>query len=293
MRDIKSVYGKPLEIYGPPGTRDYIRAGLICTHTLLSGSYIVHELHTSSSPSPSAGFILPSYAAEVPTGRDLSLDEVSGIWPDIFHDPLIRVSAAPIAHSVPCVGYVVEEEPVPGKIEPQLYVSHLKRTGTPMSVLAQLQRGEAVMLRDGTELQPPERRAGRKIVILGDTHDAGTAMAQLATGADVLIHEATNAHLPGPDLDSNTKPGDTYEIVEERARSRGHSTPQVAGRFAKRIGARKLLLNHFSARYAGNDDVSEDAKRIMGAIRQLAESEFEGPVVCARDLMSCDVEQRK
>ena len=101
------------------------------------------------------------------------------------------------------------------------------------------------------------------------------------------------AHLPGPGLDPHTKAEDTYESVEQRARSRGHSTPQVAGRFAKRIEAKKLLLNHFSARYAGDDDVSEDAKRVMEAIRQLAESEFGGPVACARDLMSMDVEQRK
>lgn len=268
-----------------------MRAGLTCTHTLLGGPYTVHELHAPDSLSPSATSSIPPHAAELPSGRDIHLDEKTGTWPDIYRDVLVRVSAAPIAHSVPCVGYVVEEMLVPGKIDPQLYMPHLKRTNTPLSTLAKLQRGETVVLSDGTELKGPERRPGRKIVILGDTYDAGDVMAELAKDADLLIHEATNAHLPV--IDPHTKAEDTYEIVEERSRSRGHSTPQVAGRYAKRVGAKKLLLNHFSARYAGNDDVNECAKVVMDAIKGLTESEFDGEVICARDLLSLDVEQRK
>lgn len=184
------------------------------------------------------------------------------------------------------------EQPVPGKINPSLYIPHLKRTGTPLSVLRQLQQGENVKLSDGTVLEGPERRAGRKLVILGDTHDP-SPIVPLALDADLLIHEATNAHLPG--IDINTKAADTYEIVEERAKSRGHSTPQMAGAFARRIGARRLVLNHFSARYAGNDDTDDDARKVMDAIQRLAQQEFgaDQEVVCARDLMTVEVEPRK
>ncbi|KAI0690397.1 Metallo-hydrolase/oxidoreductase [Cytidiella melzeri] len=280
----------PIEIYGPPGTRDYVRAGLTCTHTILGGPYVVHELHASSSPSPSSSFVIPLNTGELPNGRDIPIDEDTGVWSDIFADSLVKVSAAPIAHSVPCVGFVVEEKPVPGKMEPTLYMPHLRRTNTPNSVLGQLQRGEDVMLSDGTMLKAPERRSGRKVVVLGDTYDPGDAMAGLAMGADILIHEATNAHLP--DIDPNTKAADTYESVEERSRSRGHSTPQVAGRFAARVKAKRLLLNHFSARYAGDDDINENSRLVMTAIKGLAQKEFDGPVVCARDLMSHDVAQR-
>ncbi|KAI0089323.1 beta-lactamase-like protein [Irpex rosettiformis] len=276
-----------IEIYGPPGTRDYVRSSLACTHTILGGPYVVHELHAPSSPSPSASFVIPPNPAELPGGRNIPVDEEIGTWRHIFTDEFVQVSAAPIAHSVPCVGYVVEEKPVPGKMDPKLYIPHLKRTKTPMSVLSQLQQGGEVILSDGTVLEGPRRRPGRKIVILGDTYDAGDIMANLATDADVLIHEATNAHLPG--VDTNTKGEYTYEGVEERSRSRGHSTPQVAGRFATRVRAKKLYLNHFSARYAGNDDVDEKAGAVMAAIRELAETEFKGPVICARDLMSVDI----
>ena len=70
---------------------------------------------------------------------------------------------------------------------------------------------------------------------------------------------------------------------------RGHSTPQMAGAFGRRIGAASLILNHFSARYPGDDDVNKEAKTIMDAIGSLAATEFGKPVVCARDLMTVDI----
>jgi ribonuclease Z len=36
-------------------------------------------------------------------------------------------------------------------------------------------------------------------------------------------------------------------VVEQKARSRGHSTPDMVGAFARRIQARRVTLNHFSA----------------------------------------------
>ncbi|CCM01765.1 uncharacterized protein FIBRA_03831 [Fibroporia radiculosa] len=278
----------PLEIYGPLGTRAYIRTGLTYTYTNLGAPYIVHELHFPSD-TPSEGYTsLPPHPAELPTGRNIP--QVDGTWPEIFRDSIVSLSAAPILHSVPCVGYVLNELPVPGKMDPKEYIPHLKRTGAPMSVMSRLQQGESTVLSDGTILRGPPHRPGRKIVILGDTYDP-SPIADLAFDADLLIHEATNAHLPG--IDPNTKTEDTHESVRKRAMSRGHSTPQMAGLFAKRIRAKRLLLNHFSPRYAGNDDVDENAKKIMEGVSALAADEFGGPVICARDLMNLDVEARR
>jgi ribonuclease Z len=228
---------------------------------------------------------LPLHACELPTGRNIP--QVTGIWPDIYKDHQVSVSAAPLTHSIPCVGFVINEAPIPGKMDPKLYLPDIQRTGTPRSVLSRLQQGESVELKDGTILSGPLRRPGRKLVILGDTCNP-SPIAALAADADLLIHEATNSHLPG--IDPNTKRDDTFEIVEARTKSRGHSTPQMAGAFAKRVGAKKLILNHFSARYAGNDDIDDGAKRVMIAIAELAAEAFEGDVICARDLMSVDVE---
>ncbi|KZT24505.1 Metallo-hydrolase/oxidoreductase [Neolentinus lepideus HHB14362 ss-1] len=274
---------EPLEIYGPLGTRAYIRNGLTYTHTILGSPYVVHELRFPTDPHTEDYTQLAAHSSELP-GRNIS--QVDGIWSNIYEDALVSVSAAPILHSVPCVGYVVIEKPVPGKMDPKQYVPHIKRTKTPMSVMSRLQRGETVTLSDGTVLEGPALRPGRKITILGDSYDP-SPIAKLAENSDILIHEATNAHLPG--VDPDTKPDDSYESVEARAKSRGHSTPQMAGAFATRICARRLLLNHFSARYPGDDDVDEGARRVMDAIKALAVEKFAGDVVCARDLMSVDV----
>ena len=245
----------------------------------------MHELRFPSDPQTGDHTSLPPLPSEAADGLNI-FQNASGVWEDVYNDSIISVSAAPIHHSVPCLGYVVTEAPIPGKMEPQKYLPDIKRTKAPMSVLSRLQQGESVQLPDGTLLRGPPRRMGRKIAILGDTCDP-SPIASLAMGADLLIHEATNAHLPG--IDPDTKESDTYESVEERARSRGHSTPQMAGAFAKRVGARKLILNHFSARYPGDDDTDEEAKKIMDAIAYLAEREYGDAVTCARDFMNIDI----
>ena len=273
-----------LEIYGPLGTRAFVRTAIHYSYSNLGAPYVVHELRLPDDPQDGDVTTLPARWPEQP-GRNIA--QTDGIWKDIFCDEIVTVSAAPIYHSVPSVGFVITELPIPGKMDPAEYLPHLKRTNTPLSVMKQLQQGLSVELSDGTLLFGPSRRPGRKLVILGDTYDP-SPIAALAAEADLLVHEATNAHLPG--IDSSTKPEETYESVEARTKARGHSTPQMAGRFAKRICAKKLLLNHFSARYAGNDDVDEGAKRIMKGIRELAVQEYDGPVICARDFMSFDVE---
>ena len=268
-----------------------MRNGLKLTYTLLEGSYVVHELRFPEDPSDerenSPSLHRDLHPSESSNGQNIA--QVDGKWAEIFKDDVISVSAAPIFHSVPCVGYVVEEAPVRGKIDPKLYLPHIDRTGTDRKVMRDIQMGHNVTLADGTILKGPPREPGRKIVILGDTYDPSPT-EELARGADVIVHEATNAHLPG--IDSRTKEEDTYESVEEKAKSRGHSTPQMAGRFTKRIGASNLFLNHFSSRYSGGKE--EVARSIMDAIRRLGVEEFGSEeVVCARDLMDVEIPSKR
>ncbi|KAF9534785.1 beta-lactamase-like protein [Crepidotus variabilis] len=270
-----------LEIYGPLGTRAYIRNAIVYTHTKLGAPYVVHELRLPTDPQDGDHTLLPPPAAEVP-GKNIPQE--SGVWTGIYEDSVVSVSAAPILHSVPCVGFTVLEAPVPGKIDPSKYIPDLKRTKTPMSAMRRLQQGETLTLADGTILHGPAKKRGRKIVILGDTFDP-SMMMPIAEDATLLIHEATNAYLPGIDL--ATKEDETYATVEARTKSRGHSTPQMAGAFAKQIRAQQLVLNHFSSRYPG--DESTEALQIMQTIADLAAREFGQTVTCARDLMSMDI----
>lgn len=251
----------------------------------------MHELRFPRDPQHGDYTQLYPHHRELP-GKNLIQDRSEGVpygsnvWTDIYADEMVTVSAAPIEHSVPCVGYVITEQPLPTKMDPSQYVPHIKRNNAQMSLLARLQKGEDITLNDGTVLRGVSKRPGRKIAILGDTYDP-SPVKPLAIGADLLIHEATNAYLPG--IDPQTSEDETEETVEARTISRGHSTPQMAGRFAREIGARRLALNHFSARYKGDDDVSEESRQVMDAIKGLAEKEYGGEVVCARDLMTIHV----
>ncbi|CAJ1941459.1 unnamed protein product [Cylindrotheca closterium] len=189
----------------------------------------------------------------------------------------IKVFAAPMSHGVPCVGYVVEEESRPGRLRNDLVkpivernLAALKEAGfkvpmKAMAVIKNLQPGSAFTFPDGTvvtqeeAVEPPRR--GRKIAICGDTASA-RALAGLAIDADVVIHEATNSYLSGIDKDTDMRG------VTRDAMIHGHSTPHIAGEFAKRVRAKTLLLNHFSARYKGDQTV--ESVSIMTRIERQA-----------------------
>jgi ribonuclease Z len=122
---------------------------------------------------------------------------------------LFRVRAAPISHTVPCVGYVVEDAPIK---ERNLRVEALReiveRNAEALreryrvkervyNCLRTLGTGESFTFPDGTVVHAEEvlhsPLPSRKIVVMGDTCN-GEAIAPLASGADLLVHEATSAY---------------------------------------------------------------------------------------------------
>jgi ribonuclease Z len=100
--------------------------------------------------------------------------------------------------------------------------------GNPRKLLGELKANmKPITLPDDSVMEPPAMHVdGRKIVLLGDTFDAESEeMDRYAMDADLLVHEATNAFLPG--LDDAIKEGDTYQEIAKKSRQHGHSTPQV------------------------------------------------------------------
>ena len=90
------------------------------------------------------------------------------------------------------------------------------------------------------------KETGRTIVYSSDTEPCD-ALARLAQGADILIHESTGDYA-------------------------GHSTPAQAGAMARRCGVGKLVLIHFKALDGELND-----------LQRAAEAEFGGPVELAED----------
>jgi len=188
----------------------------------------------------------------------------------------VTVHAAPMSHSVPCVGYVVKEADKVGRLRADLVAPILRRNfdalmqggvKDPMKLMGHIKKmkeGDTFTMPDGTVISQSEvvesPQKGRIVAICGDTSDS-SAMAGIAYGADVLVHEATNAFLNKVDVGS-------YKQTENDAIRHGHSTPQMAGEFASRIKSKRLVLNHFSPRYPG--DPSIESIKILTRIEKQA-----------------------
>lgn len=123
----------------------------------------------------------------------------------------LKVRAAPLRHTIPCVGYVIEDLEFK---ERNLKVDSLKEIVDRNSkalkdlyrvkervyhVLKQLRENESFTFPDGTLVKAEDilhdPLQSRKIVILGDTCDS-SKIASIAKNADLLIHEATLAYFP-------------------------------------------------------------------------------------------------
>jgi ribonuclease Z len=183
---------RPLVIHGPPGLRDLLELAL------RAAGRVRFELQL----------------VELQPGDVLPRDGYS-------------IAPVPVAHRSPAFGYVVYEDERPGVFDPQAAI----RLGlTPGPEFGRLQRGETVRGVAPEEVLGPAR-AGRKIVISGDTRPCET-LRIAAHRADLLIHEATFA-----------------EEERERAAETGHSTAAQAAGLAEEAEVAVLALNHFSTRY--------------------------------------------
>ncbi|QVQ51214.1 MBL fold metallo-hydrolase [Spiractinospora alimapuensis] len=78
--------------------------------------------------------------------------------------------------------------------------------------------------------------ADASVTLSGDTAEC-EALVELAGGTDVLIHEAVA-------LDYYRDRG--FDSAFLRHQERSHTTPQGAGRIARRAGARRLVLSHLA-----------------------------------------------
>ena len=184
---------RPLAIHGPPGLRELL------TLALRAAGRVRYQLDL----------------IELAPG-------------DLLERDGYKIAPVPVAHRVSnALGYVIYEDERPGEFDPE--------TATALGIVpgpefGQLQRGEIVRGVQPEQVLGPAR-AGRKIVISGDTSPCET-LAIASHEADVLIHEATFT-----------------EEEHDRAAETGHSTAAQAATLARDAGVSMLALTHFSTRY--------------------------------------------
>lgn len=163
-------------------------------------------------------------------------------------------------HGMAGVGYILAEDPRPGRFDRARAIE----LGVPPGPLfGRLQRGETVCVdRDGVpaDVTPGEvmgpPRPGRKVVYTGDTRPVSHLLREYGEKADLLIHDATY---------DNT--------ALDRAREVFHSTAGEAGEAAAITGAGILALVHISSRYTTT----------AGHIRD-ASQHFSGTIIVPDDL---------
>jgi ribonuclease Z len=166
---------------------------------------------------------------------------------DAMERDAYRLTPFAVDHRVRAIGYALVEEERPGRFD----VDAADRLGVPDGPeRGALQRGEPVTLADGVVIQPDsvlgEARAGRTIVLTGDTAPCASVV-EAATGADLLVHEAT-----------------FLADERDRARETSHSTAGEAALVAREAGVRMLALTHVSNRYGGAA-VEEEARELFPA----------------------------
>lgn len=175
------------------------------------------------------------------------------------------ISAFGANHGIPALGYILDEDPRPGRFNRERAIE----LGVPPGPLfGRLQRGEAVkVVTGGNEhtVNPEEvlgaMRPGRKIVYTGDTREVCHSIRDIAHEADLLIHDST------------------YDESEaERGAEFYHATAAQAGEAARVLSARTLVLIHTSSRYPDAGAHISDAKK-----------KFTGPVIAPNDLDMVEV----
>eukprot|EP00958_Prasinococcus_capsulatus_P022643 scaffold3199_cov402-Prasinococcus_capsulatus_cf.AAC.6 len=256
---------KPLHIYGPRGVADFIRVSLAVSRHRLHVKVYVHELvDESSNPGRTVKLaegrsygglfgteIETEYMGDTPFWK-VCLDNEGARHGGRGESPSLMVVATPLQHSVECIGYVIREAPWPGRLDD----AKCKALGLPPGPeYGELKNGRSVTLPDGRVIEPKDvvgpPRPGRKLVILGDTCNP-SYIEPFGKEADLLVHEATF---------SSAQSNKAY-----RAK---HSTAAMAGRFARRIQAKQLIITHFSGRYdtaaAPNEDMMYEVLHLTGA----------------------------
>ncbi|MGL4819232.1 MAG: ribonuclease Z, partial [Bacilli bacterium] len=144
-------------IYGPKGVQAFVEVALQASETHVS---------------------YPIQFVEVEEGR-------------VFEDEHVIVDALRLEHGVPSYAYRVQEKPRVGALD----VDKLRSLGVrPGPDYGKLQRGESVVLPDGTVLLAADvvgpNRQGKTVVVAGDTRYF-EPLFTFAHGADALVHEAT------------------------------------------------------------------------------------------------------
>lgn len=163
----------------------------------------------------------------------------------LFENKRIKISSLPLKHRVPCFGFLFQEKPGLRKLK----VEALKKYKIPTYARKGITEGSAFTTAEGeiipNELISDPPHPTRSYAYCSDTAYHNTLIDSLPS-VDLLYHEATFLDRDGA-----------------LAKKTGHSTSKDAARVANLIGAKKLLMGHFSNRYKSTIAFEQEARQIF------------------------------
>lgn len=163
----------------------------------------------------------------------------------IYEDRSVTVTTIPLNHRVPCCGFLFREK----EGLPHIRRDMIDMYGIPISQINNIKNGQDWVTPDGevipaARLTTPADRP-RSYAYCSDTR-YNPAIADMVKGVDTLYHEAT------------------YEDRDQaRAVKHFHSTATEAATTARDVGAKQLILGHYSQRYKNEDVLLEEAKKVF------------------------------
>jgi ribonuclease Z len=166
----------------------------------------------------------------------------------IYDDKSLRVWSFPLKHRIDTCGYLFEEK----ERKPKITKESIARYSLIPSQIIQLKNGNAVMLENGQSLAPEEvceePEPPKSYAYCSDTAFSEKVI-DMVTGCTTLYHEST-----------------FLESEAERAKATFHSTAKQAATVAQRSGTKRLILGHFSSRYANDEDFKMEAETVFKTV---------------------------
>jgi ribonuclease Z len=157
----------------------------------------------------------------------------------------IKISCFRTSHRIECYGFSFEEKE--GKRK--LLIDKVKKLEIPVSFFSSLQAGLDYITPRGKRIpneevtDKPDR--GKKYAFCADTKYDESIIPHIY-GADMIYHETTY-------LDN----------MRDKAIERFHSTTKQAALIARKAMVRKLLIGHFSSKYATLEQFLQEAKEVF------------------------------
>ncbi len=163
----------------------------------------------------------------------------------VYADSRFEVLCFPLKHSLPTRGFLFREKPR----ERNLRKDFVEKYHPGVEQMHRIKQGDDFVLPDGSvlpngsiTLDPPPPRS---YAYCSDTAYDEQVIPHLKN-ADLLYHEAT-----------------FDDAMARKAAEKFHSTARQAAQLAAKAGVKRLLLGHFSARFASFDHLLQQAKEVF------------------------------